>query len=603
MTEHSTSSRTEENPSNIVLGDASVEERGVPLSYLLDKKIVNIPSQSEKAGHVLSTDGTNLRWIKANSLHQDTQLRTSAFTAQTNTCYTVGWGAANYVITLPAEGLMNGDQIRFQNLDQSFTDANKKASITPAVGHSINAGSGPLYLQEAGIDVLLTYYAGNWAADQGGTSQQNTNNLISASIYWKFTTQVGGSTYTLPAPALPHADKELYAVNYDGAELLASQFSIDQAKNQLTLSAVPTAVQSVKVRCWLKHKDASTTSDNAFPLGYTGLFEPTYSPSPTHWKEHPAGDVLCIATTTNFPRFGGTRGVTRLQDGRIAVIGGHDWENGYTNECYLGTIDENNSISWVKSPSVYPVSQGYVQCVTLNNGKILAATGYPNVRNCYLGTVTGNDITWTVATAYPAPGVYTNCLVKLQDGRCLSLCGISYDGVISNKCYVTSATGSGWTAVTNYPLSVYSACACVLPNGKILVVGGYTGSVAEARCYIGTITGNTIAWKATSNYPLGGLHGGQAGIIGNKVVIVGGYNNNEGWATTASIGTYTAATNSLVWSVTNRHGLSNFVDNQLALTNISPTQLLAVGGDYNGRMTTPVDTVHIFELQKAYVRI
>lgn len=602
MAVHSNDSTPEENRSSIVLGDANAEERGISLPFLFDKQFVNIPTQQEKAGHVLSTDGTHLRWIKANSLHQDTQLHTSAFAAQANTCYTVGWATVNYAITLPTEKLVDGDQIRFQNLDQSFAGITKRASITPAAGHSINASSAPFYLQEAGIDILLTYYGGNWALDQGGTSQQNTSNLIPASIYWKFTTASGVSTYSLPAPALPHADKELYAVNQQETELLASQFSINQAQNQLTFSVAPPAGQIVKVRCWLKHKDASTTSDNAFPLGYMGLFEPTCSPSPTHWKEYPAGDVLCINTTTNFPRFGGARGVTYLQDGRIAVIAGFDWEIDGTNECYLGTIDENKCISWVKSPSVYPVSQGYVQCVTLNNGKILAVGGYPNYESCYLGTVSGNTITWKATTPYPVSRNYTNCLIKLQDGRCLSLCGL-IEGVPTNKCYITSATGSGWTAVTNYPLSVNSVCACVLPNGKILAVGGNTGGGLEARCYIGTVTGNSIAWKATSNYPLGGIYAGQMGIIGNKVIMVGGYNDHEGLTTTACIGTYTAATNTLLWSVTNRHGISNISSNQLLLTNISPTQLLTVGGDYDGTMAVPVDTVYIFEIQKAYVRI
>lgn len=590
---------------SIGLGENTDTTNGLPLPVLFDQKIVNVPNQEGKKGHVLSTDGTHLQWAKASNLLQDTSLRTEGFAAQADTCYNVGWASTNYDIILPELNLADGTQIRFQNLNQSFGGASKRAKIMPAAEHTINMSNAAVYLQEAGIDLLLTYQDGNWATDQGGISQRHINGLIPGTVYWKFTTVNGVSTYTLSTPPLPHSDKELYSVNLQGLELLGTQFSIDQAKNQITFTVAPAASKSVKVRCWLKHQDATNTSDSAFPVGYMGLFDPTVPQPASHWKEYPAGDMLCMRTTTNLPRPGCYRGVACLQDGRIVVIGGYDSAVGYTNECYFGTIDEHMGITWVKSPSVYPLSQGFVQCVTLKDGKILAVAGHPNSGNCYIGTVSGNSISWVATSPYPTSHIYANCLVKLQDDRCLSLCGILSNDYPTNQCFITPATGRGWIATTNYPIPAYSLCACVLPNGKILAVGGFNGSGGDARCYIGTVSGNAISWVATSNYPLGGIYGGQLGIIGNKIISIGGISSSEGYVTTACIGTYTAATNKLVWTVTSRNGLHNFTDNQGAMVNISPTQVISVGGDYTGTQTyaNPVDSVHIFEVRKAYVRV
>lgn len=589
---------------SIGLGENTDTTSGLPLPVVFDQKIINVPSQEGKEGHVLSTDGTHLQWVKASNLRQDTQLRTSAFTAQANTCYNVGWASASYDITLPDQNLADGAQIRFQNLNQSFGGANKKARILSAAGHSINMSNAEIYLQDAGIDLLLTYQEGNWATDKGGPNLQHTDNLMPSTISWKFSTVSGVSTYTLPAPALPHSDKELYSVNVQGLELLGTQFSIDQAKNQITFTAAPAPSQFVKVRCWLKHQDASNASDSTFPVGYMGLFDPTIPPSATHWKEYPAGDTLCVRTTTNFPRTGCFRGITRLQDGRIAVIGGYDSEIGYTNDCYFGTFDNKMGMTWVKSPSVYPINQCFISCVTLKNGKILAVTGWPNGGSCYLGTVVGNTINWVATTPFPTSVMHLNCLVQLHDGRCVSIAG-RIDNWPENRCFISSATGTNWVATTNYPAPVGSVTACVLPNGKILAVGGNQGGGAlpEVNCYIGTVTGNSIAWARTTDYPLGGTSQGQLGIIGNKIISVGGETGTEGWTTTACIGTYDAATNKLAWAVTDKHGFRNISSNQSAMVNLTPTQCICVGGNYYGVVVNPIDTVHIFEIRKAYVRV
>lgn len=589
---------------SIGLGENTDTTSGLPLPILFDQKIINIPSQEAKESHVLSTDGAQLQWTKTSNLQQDMQLRTDSFAAQANTCYNVGWASASYSITLPEQNLADGTQVRFQNLNQSFGGTSKSAKIIPAADHTINMSNAAVYLQEAGIDLLLTYQDGNWATDQGGTGQQHTDNLIPGMIYWKFNTVNGVSTYTLPAPALPHSDKELYSVNLQGLELLGTQFSIDQSKNQLTFTVAPTTSQSVKVRCWLKHQDAISTSDSAFPVGYMGLFDPTVPPPATYWKEYPAGDMLCVRATTNFPRPGCYRGVTCLQDGRIVVIGGYDSETGDTNDCYFGTFDAQMGITWVKSPSVYLANQAFVNCTTLKNGKILAITGLPNSQYCYLGTVFGNTISWTATTPFPTSAMHLNCLIQLHDGRCVSIAG-RIDNWPTNKCFITSATGSGWVATTDYPVAVGSVTAGVLPDGKILVVGGFQGGTSplEVNCYLGTVSGNSISWTRTTNYPLGGTAIGQLGIVGNKIIQVGGMTGSEGWVTTACIGTYDTITKKLTWVVTDRHGFFNISTNQGAMAQISPTQCICVGGTYHDGVVNPIDTVHIFEIRKAYVRV
>lgn len=138
--------------------------------------------------------------------------------------------------------------------------------------------------------------------------------------------------------------------------------------------------------------------------------------------------------------------------------------------------------------------------------------------------------TWTTAsTTYPTNIRYSN-LFKLADGRVLNVGGSSNttsSGVTSLARFGTiSGDSVTWASGTNLPASKANAGGVLLPDGRILIIGGgNTSGNPVSTSHFGTISGNTITWAAATAFPVAAQFLTAALLADGRVVVVGGDSN------------------------------------------------------------------------------
>ena len=164
--------------------------------------------------------------------------------------------------------------------------------------------------------------------------------------------------------------------------------------------------------------------------------------------------------------------------------------------------------AWTLSASTYPLGICYHSLNALPDGRVLAMggstiNGYSSLRtNTYFGTISGDTVTWVAGTNLPAARASFGC-VLLFDGRILitggSSQGAGVNGVASAVCYLGTISGNTitWVTSTALPAARYISSAVLLNDGRVMVIGG-----ANSTPYIGTVSGNTITWSAATAVPI-----------------------------------------------------------------------------------------------------
>jgi uncharacterized delta-60 repeat protein len=182
-----------------------------------------------------------------------------------------------------------------------------------------------------------------------------------------------------------------------------------------------------------------------------------------------------ITGTMNAPRAGHT--ATSLRNGKVLVAGG---ENSYQPTIYLTSSESYNPSTgtWSITGSM---SEGRTEhtATILTNGRVLVAGGHAG---CTLSSAevydssTGN---WTPTGSLIA-GRYQHTATLLPNGKVLVAGG--WDPCVTPTTYSLSsaelynpATGT-WSSTGSMNAHRNRHTATLLPNGKVLVTGGYDGS-------------------------------------------------------------------------------------------------------------------------------
>jgi len=169
-----------------------------------------------------------------------------------------------------------------------------------------------------------------------------------------------------------------------------------------------------------------------------------------------------------------------LNDGTVLIVGGYS--SGYLNTAVIYNPSTNNYTSTSNNMSD---ARGYASLTLLNNGKVLIVGG-ANQRTGYLQPTYTAELydptTKTFSTLPSLPGwMYYHTATKQPDGLVLIAGGqASYGGVeIQTAILFDPSTNQFITGVTPMTTGRAWHSATLLPNGKTLIVGGYSGSSAR----------------------------------------------------------------------------------------------------------------------------
>lgn len=212
---------------------------------------------------------------------------------------------------------------------------------------------------------------------------------------------------------------------------------------------------------------------------------------------------------------------TRLSDGRVLVVGGEDLAGAYRASAEVYDIATGQ---WSSAGAMRVARSGHTATL-LPNGKVLVAGG---TNGGYLATAELFDPAtgqWTATgPMHAARSVFIACL--LADGRVLVAGGTNGSPLASAELY-DPASGQ-WTLTGPMAAARLTETAALLSDGTLLVAGGNGGaagggSLATAERYDPA----TGSWSAT-----GAMNAGRTGATATllpdgKVLVTGGYDGND----------------------------------------------------------------------------
>ena len=209
--------------------------------------------------------------------------------------------------------------------------------------------------------------------------------------------------------------------------------------------------------------------------------------------------------------------VTVLPDGRLFMAGGNGFKQysnslkgDVTNFAYFGTIS-GNVITWISSTAPLPGNRRYHAITLLNDGRLLMTGGIngqtPEVadHSTWIGTVSGNTVSWVASTVMPV-AVSNHTATLLDDVGTLNsrilLIGGSTNTALSGNYYIGTIVNGGntisWSSGSIFPDTLMNHQAVIISDGRIVVTGGQNASGNVNTVYIGTMTGSIISWVSAS---------------------------------------------------------------------------------------------------------
>jgi len=214
---------------------------------------------------------------------------------------------------------------------------------------------------------------------------------------------------------------------------------------------------------------------------------------------------------------------TLLPDGRVLVVGG----NNSSGELSSAELYDPANRTWTPTGR-QPTARNSHTATLLANGTVLVAAGYDNNGIC--GTAALYDPAtgkWT-ATGTMTIRHYMHTMTLLANGKVLVAGGTDGTGTAKSENIIKSAelydpSAGVWTATGSMTTPRAQHTATLLPNGKVLVAGGYNGKIdnnllASAELY-DPATGR---WTVTGSLNIARCFHTATLLSNGKVLVAGG---------------------------------------------------------------------------------
>ncbi|MDD4242733.1 MAG: hypothetical protein PHG08_00335 [Bacilli bacterium] len=363
-------------------------------------------------------------------------------------------------------------------------------------------------------------------------------------------------------------------INYPGDQVLKLSDGKWEQKTSFT-ATIPSTVSDEIVKSAIGRKVLVEINNKNLPVLVTDIVRlDGYDPHIDWYESTPFPEKKLYSTTSI------------LSDGRILIAGGTDGTS-ISNSTYFGTVTEN-MISWVSGTNLPVPMSGHTTSV-LSDGRILIAGGNDSVTGeisilTYIGTISGNTISWVSSTNLPAI-IKDYAISVLDDGR-LIISGGTSGIVISKDTYLgTVALDTiSWVSSTDLITEMINHTSSILHDGRIFLVGGNDtlGEISKDT-YMGTVDGNTINWVSSTKLPIN-MFSSTTTILDDGRVLVAGGTTGTNINQVSYIGTVTR--NSILW-INNSLLLAPIVNHTTVLLNDGRV-ILAGGNDSLGNISKNV---------------
>jgi hypothetical protein len=207
---------------------------------------------------------------------------------------------------------------------------------------------------------------------------------------------------------------------------------------------------------------------------------------------------------------------TLLADGRVLIAGG----TGVSGDLTSCEIYHPGSGTWTNTGSLNVKRSSHVS-VRLSSGKVLAAGGRPTKSAELFDPQTGS---WTFTGSSDAVHFFGHTATLLRNGRVLVAGGTGPGGSPDEQSAVElyfPATGT-WISTAALPVPRVDHTATLLPNGNVLVAGGYTGTTDEDARQTQVYMVTSGVWQSTGS--LKDARFGHTALLlpDSRVLIAGG---------------------------------------------------------------------------------
>ena len=254
--------------------------------------------------------------------------------------------------------------------------------------------------------------------------------------------------------------------------------------------------------------------------------------------------------------------------------------------------DVTASAAWATQiAGIASVSNGAASGLALGTTSVTATLG--TVAASAAVAVTTN--TWTAAPQMPTERVAGHTATLLAGGKLLVVGGVKSAGAGSAAADLFDPAAATWTAVAPMNVMRSSHTATLLADGRVLVAGGSTVSSAAAKGYVNNASAeiyDPVANTWTATPPMGAARSHHTATLlpDGKVLVVGGENVQYLVEPTAEI--YDPAANT--WSAPRAQPIAERSQHSATLLP-SGLVLIAGGFDIVNGLLTPLTTAELYD--------